>query len=106
MKPFAILLMIFVFMSINAVAQTEQLSLPDHAQLEKMIARFAPTPLARSTLQNCRRATGGSSEDDRGCPTAQRCFSEATLEGQYGFIRGAAERYEPVGHRPGSTISG
>ena len=49
MKPFAILLMIFVFMSINAVAQTEQLSLPDHAQLDKMIARFAPTPLKVDT---------------------------------------------------------
>ena len=49
MKPFSILLTVFVFMSINAVAQTEQLSLPDQAQLEKMIARFAPTPLKVDT---------------------------------------------------------
>jgi hypothetical protein len=49
MKPFSILLTVFVLMSISAVSQTERPSLPDQAQLEKMIARFAPTPLKVDT---------------------------------------------------------
>jgi hypothetical protein len=49
MKPFSILLVVFAFMTLNAVAQSQSESIPDVAQLEKMAARFSPTPLKVDT---------------------------------------------------------
>lgn len=49
MKLFYIPLIIFVFMAFNAAAQTDLKGIPDQAQLEKMTARFAPTPLKVDT---------------------------------------------------------
>ena len=49
MKQLSILLIFFAFMSSNAIAQDNSPNIPDLAQLQKMSARFAPTPLKVDT---------------------------------------------------------
>ena len=49
MKQLPILLILFAFMSSNAIAQDKSPNIPDLAQLQKMSARFAPTPLKVDT---------------------------------------------------------
>ena len=49
MKTILVLLMAFAFMTLNVAAQTQSQGIPDQAQLKKMIARFAPTPLKVDT---------------------------------------------------------
>jgi hypothetical protein len=49
MKQFSTLLIAVAFMSSNPVAQDKSSSVPDLAQLQKMSARFAPTPLKVDT---------------------------------------------------------